>query len=113
MFGNCPARHCGQPCRVVRYWSTNTSTAPSPLATVPIHWLDSPPLANRSKHRFHGAPGRGRLPEERRLPLRPAPPFGLRWGSVPADAPPETQKGEHGNNPIADFDFEFNDEEKL
>src|SRR5262245_19155387 len=47
------------------------------------------------------------FPEEDRLPLRPAPPSGLRGGSVPADALPETQKGERRNNPVSERDLRF------
>jgi hypothetical protein len=57
------------------------------------------PLARR--HRSRPVSG------EHRLPLRPAPPFGRRRGSVPADALPETQKGEQRRNSSTVSDYEL------
>ena len=77
---------------------------PSPWDTDRIRWLALTPQARPLKHRQHHPDARARFPEEHRLPLRPAPPFGLPWGSVPADALPETQKGERRSNPTTHFD---------
>src|SRR5689334_3148823 len=70
--------------------------------TARTRWLGLTPPASRSTR---GHPDlRGRFPEEHRLPLRPAPPYGLRWGSVPAAALPETQKGQADkrNKPVSE-----------
>src|SRR5262245_62592968 len=77
---------------------------PSRSDTARTRWLALTPPVKRLKRR---PPPDARFPEEHRLPLRPAPPSGLRWGSVPADALPETQKGGRRNNPVSERDLRF------
>src|SRR5215813_7100979 len=80
---------------------------PSRSDTARTRWLALTPPARQLKPQPQ-PDVRARFPEEHRLPLRPAPPSGLRWGSVPADALPETQKGERKRSkPTTNFDFGF------
>src|SRR5215813_4108049 len=75
---------------------------PSRSDTARTRWLALTPPARRLKPQPQ-PDARARFPEEHRLPLRPAPPIGLRWGSVPADALPETLKGERRSMKIQRF----------